>query len=176
MRPRGLKHETANFMGSSAQVQILLLSINFRPLLECLEGLLAISNIARCSDSDTQRRCESEVHRLPSSPASSPKIFQAFCGLWMKPLSFFNLANVSSLFVQTTCSLVNQAQVQSQDPHPKSCHSRCLLPGRSFITISVRASSLRVVGHNRIASHLQIIAANSLHSAVESIFGISFQV
>jgi hypothetical protein len=155
-------------------VQILLLSINFCPFLECLEGLLATLNIARCFDSDTHRKCESEVHQLPSSPASSPKNFQAFCGLWMKPSSFFNLTGVSSLFVQTPCLLVNQAQVQSRDLH--LCHFRCLLPVRSFTTISVRASSLRVVGHNRIVSHLQIIAANSLHSAVESIFGISFQV
>jgi len=35
------------------------LSINFCPFLECLEGLPATLNIARCSDLDTQRKCES---------------------------------------------------------------------------------------------------------------------
>jgi hypothetical protein len=155
----------------------LLLSVNFCPFPKCLEGVLAILNIARCSDSDTQRRCERGPPTSINHCVVAQK-FPSFLWLWMKPSNFFNLTNVSSLFVQTTRLLVSQAQAQtqSQDLHLKSCHSRRLLPARNFTIISVRASSLRVVGHNRIASHVQIIAANSLHCVVESIFGISFQV
>src|SRR3954452_18840005 len=104
----------------------------------------------------------------------------------MKPSGSFNLINVPSPFVYDT--LFTNQPCSGLVPRPiKSCYARCPFQVRQFPLTEFSAgcwclgrllysafSFQKAISH--IPSHLQIIAANSLHCATETIFGISFQV